>query len=307
MPHISKGEYQDMIKQERQQYFDTPFDLAYNAFVTLEYDKADPSFFMNRASEYVYKMRRKCWDQFVPEERAFTTYMLEKLINRDKISKMDPVSAIEDFVQEYPEHIYALSLSNTQSRRSRAGAEFEAIIELMLIGAGIPADTQGSIGKSIFFRSGLGKLVDFVSPGVVQYMRNKRDTTLISAKTTLRERWQEVPEEVQRTGTREMYLATLDENITPETIRVLYEANVYIVTSHCLKYDKYEGNQRIFTFEEMLKTASESMHKWNGYHYSDEEINTMRDHFEKEIEKHANHPYVRQYYNRRLSSLYESL
>ena len=41
---------------------------------------------------------------------------------------------------------------------------------------------------------------------------------LISAKTTLRERWQEIPEEMGRTGAREMFLVTLDDTISKEVI-----------------------------------------------------------------------------------------
>ncbi|WP_460997138.1 type II restriction endonuclease, partial [Staphylococcus aureus] len=93
------------------------------------------------------------------------------------------------------------------------------------MGAGIPVDVQGAIGKSFFQKNQIGKLVDLVMPGVVQYTSNKRNTMLISAKTTLRERWQEVPEEVNRTGIREMYLATLDDSFSEETINILYEAN----------------------------------------------------------------------------------
>ncbi|MEI1595102.1 hypothetical protein QJA14_25575, partial [Escherichia coli] len=40
---------------------------------------------------------------------------------------MSPYDAIRDFTMEYPTHIYDLALSNTQSRRSRAGKEFESI------------------------------------------------------------------------------------------------------------------------------------------------------------------------------------
>ena len=136
--------------------------------------------------------------------------MLKELVDDEYIKTLTPIEAITWFVEEFPEHIYALTLSNTQSRRSRAGKEFESTIELILIGAGIPLDSQGNIGKQEFVNKGLGKLVDLVSPGVLEYIVNKRNTVLISAKTTLRERWQEVPEEMGRTGAREMFLATLD-------------------------------------------------------------------------------------------------
>lgn len=303
MPHIGLDRYEAMIKYERLHHFATPFDMAYEAFVDLGYDKQNYEFFRENASSFVEQMRSQCWAEFVPHEKEFTTRLLRKLIDSEKVSGMSPVEAIEDFVMEYPEHIYRLSLSNTQSRRSRAGKEFEAILELLLIGADVPADTQGAVGKQTFTRNGLGKLVDFVSPGVVQYIRNKRNTTLISAKTTLRERWQEVPEEVTRTGTREMYLATLDEGITEETRTVLYEANVILATTCANKTRNYPDDQRIVTFEELIGIAMEAAGKWNSYTYSDSDIAGMKRYLQSQIDKHGNHPYVKNYYQSRFNSI----
>lgn len=126
--------------------------------------------------------------------------MLQQLVKPEEVKNKAGIEAVTWFVETFPEEIYSLTLSNTQSRRSRAGKEFEAIIELILIGANIPIDSQGNIGKKAFVEKGLGKLVDIVSPGAIEYNLNKRNTVLISAKTTLRERWQEVPEEMGRTG-----------------------------------------------------------------------------------------------------------
>lgn len=202
MAHISEEEFKNLVKAERREHFITPFGLVYKTFIDLDYHQKDNSYFMDHASEYIMNMRKSCWDEFIPFERNFTTRMLTYLIEVDKVRNMDPVEAIKDFTLEYPNHIYNLSLSNTQSRRSRAGKEFEAIIELLLIGADIPFDAQGAIGKQYFQVHQIGKLVDFVVPSVAEYLANKRNTMLISAKTTLRERWQEVPEEVSRTGVR---------------------------------------------------------------------------------------------------------
>lgn len=303
MPNISEKDFKEYVKSERKEHFITPFELAYKSFCDLGFDKKSKDYFVNNASEYIMEMRAKCWDEFVPFERDFTTRMLTYLINIEKISKMTPVEAIKDFTLEYPQHIYDLSLSNTQSRRSRAGKEFEAILELLLVGADIPADTQGSIGKTYFQSHQIGKLVDFVTPGVVQYLSNKRNTMLISAKTTLRERWQEVPEEVSRTGIREMYLATLDDSFSAETLRILYEANVIVVTTKKIKEEKYKNNNRVITFEEMLQIAMETAAKWNNSVYSSEDIATLKTHLGKQLDKYENYPYVKTFYEKRLAEL----
>lgn len=302
MRDITKEEYDLLIKNERTDHFATPFDLAYQSFIDLGYQNKTAEFFHTNASSFIETMREQCWKEYVPIEEEFTTRLLNKLIEYGNYETMSPVDAIKSFVSKYPQHIYALSLSNTQSRRSRAGKEFEAILELLLIGADIPADAQGSIGKQVFTQSGLGKLVDFVSPGVVEYIENKRNTTLISAKTTLRERWQEVPEEVTRTGSREMYLATLDDGITAETLRMLYEANIIIATTKSIRDTKYAGT-RVITFEELLEIASETAAKWNSFQYSDKDIDGMKKYLNRQIKKHTNHPYVLSYYQHRLNEL----
>lgn len=303
MPNYSAEEFKEIVKQERKEHFITPFGLVYKTFCDLQYDKKDCIFFLENASEYVMDMRKNCWEEFLPYERNFTTRMLAYLIDEDVVEKMDPVEAIKDFTLKYPQHIYELSLSNTQSRRSRAGKEFEAIIELMLIGADIPADTQGAIGKSYFQSNQIGKLVDFVTPGVLQYLMNKRNTMLISAKTTLRERWQEVPEEVTRTGIREMYLATLDDSFSLETLKILYEANVIIVTTKKNKEEKYNNNSMVLTFEDMLQIGIETASKWNNTEYGEKDKEVLIGHIKKQADKYADYDYVKKYYESRLNAL----
>lgn len=303
MPSIDAEHFKEYVKSERKEHFITPFGLAYKSFCDLGFDQKDKDYFLNNASDYILAMRQKCWDEFVPFEKDFTTRMLAYLINIEKVSKMTPVEAIKDFTSEYPQHIYDLSLSNTQSRRSRAGKEFEAILELMLIGAGVPADTQGAIGKTYFQTHQIGKLVDFVTPGVVQYLANKRNTMLISAKTTLRERWQEVPEEVNRTGIREMYLATLDDSFSAETLRILYEANVIVVTTKAIKEAKYNDSNRVITFEEMLQIACETAAKWTSTSFTSADLDNLKQHLTKQIDKYVDYPYVQAFYKNRLEEL----
>lgn len=301
MAHISENQFKELVKSERSEHFITPFGLVYKTFIDLGYDKKDCSYFMEHASEYIADMRENCWNEFVPFEKEFTTRMLTYLIDIEKVCKMNPVDAIKDFTMEYPNHIYNLSLSNTQSRRSRAGKEFEAIIELLLIGAEIPSDAQGAIGKQYFQTHQIGKLVDFVTPSVAEYLANKRNTMLISAKTTLRERWQEVPEEVNRTGIREMYLATLDSTISDESLRIMYEANIIVVTTRMNKETNYPNNNRVITFEEMLSIGRETTDKWNDYNYSNQDKDLLLQHIKKQIEKFNEYPYVREYYEKRLN------
>lgn len=303
MKTIGIEDFKEYVKEQRNTYFEVPFKFAYDVFCELGFDKKDNNYFRENASEFIETMRENCWNKFVPLEKKFMSNMLSYLIDVDEVNKLSPADAIKSFVEEYPQHIYDLSLSNTQSRRSRAGKEFEAIIMLLLVGANISADEQGAIGKNFFQKNNIGKLVDFVSPSVMHYLMNKRDTFLISAKTTLRERWQEVPEEVTRTGTREMYLTTLDDSISEETLRILYESNIFVVTTKNNKESFYSDSNAVITFETMIHDAMEICNKWNNKKYTEDEYGTLTEHFHNLIDKYFDYPFIKEYYVKKLNEI----
>ena len=303
MTIISRDDYKEMVKDRRKDFFLSPFELAYKSFVNLGYHQKDESFFRENASLVMDSMRKECWDSFVPIEKDFTTEMLCKLIEEEHVDGMKPKDAIAWFARQYPNHIYDLSLSNTQSRRSRAGKEFEAIIELILIGAGVPLDSQGNIGKTYFTSRGLGKMVDVVSPGAVEYMADKNEVALISAKTTLRERWQEVPEEISRTGAKEMYLVTLDESVSNEVLDTLYDSNVRLTTTKGIKERCYPNNIRVLDIETLVKKCMNHAAMWEHYNYSDEQLKQKKELIMTQKEKHSDHPFLINYYDQELSTL----
>ena len=296
MKKIDLDEYRRNIQIERNRAFEQPYELVYKNFIKLKYDEQTEEYFKQNASNMIETLRRSCWDEFTPIEKKFTTDMLKTLIDESYVNSLTSSEAITWFAEEFPEHIYALTLSNTQSRRSRAGKEFEAIIELILLGAGIPFDSQGNIGKKEFLKKGLGKMVDVV----FEYIINKRNVVLISAKTTLRERWQEVPEEMGRTGAMEMFLATLDENISKEVLDTLYEANIQVTTTKRIKEERYKDNSRVLSFEDLISICLANIDKWKEFNYTDEHKGSIRDMIKKQIDKHEEHVFVKGFYEQRL-------
>ena len=157
MKTIDIEDFKEYVKEQRNTYFEVPFKFTYDVFCELGFDKKDNNYFRENASEFIETMRENCWNKFVPLEKKFMSNMLSYLIDVDEVNKLSPADAIKSFVEEYPQHIYDLSLSNTQSRRSRAGKEFEAIIMLLLVGANISADEQGASGKNFFQKNNIGK------------------------------------------------------------------------------------------------------------------------------------------------------
>lgn len=298
---MTVAEYQEYVKRSRAAFFDSPYDLVYRVFVDHGFASKDNGYFANNASHIVESLRQGCWNAYVPLEQDFITRMLTSLIDDSEIEGMSAKDAIVWFAETHPEHIYQLSLSNTQSRRSRAGKEFETIIELILMGAGVALDTQGNIGKKIFVDKGLGKLVDVVSPGVIEFAIDKNDVVLISAKTTLRERWQEVPEEMGRTGAKEMFLATLDENISDDVLETLYESNIRITTTKRIKEACYPNNKRVLDFERLIDICLQSKRLWDSYAYKPDETAQIISTLRLQTDKHRDHDFVYKRYLQRIN------
>jgi len=301
MCNMSVEEFKEFIKNNRNGFFETPYELVYRVFCENGFDAQTPDFFAQNASSVVEILREGSWNSYLPREREFISLMLNSLINVETIDNLSSRDAVSHFIETYPDYMYQLSLSVTNSRRSRAGKEFEAIIELILMGAGIPMDTQGNIGRRQFADRGLGKLVDVVSPGVVEYYIERGDVVLISAKTTLRERWQEVPEEMDRTGAGIMYLATLDENISDDVLQTLYDNRIRVTTTRSIKEEKYPNNDRVLDFENLIRRCLQAYsNHWENHDYTIEQSEQIRNTIELQIRKHQNHDFVIQRYANRL-------
>lgn len=291
--------FKAIIKSERSKVI-LPYDLIISEFEKLPKDLKNPDYIMNNVSELILKLRENSWESYKPIEEKLNVAVLQKLVieddNQEIIESASGIDSVLKFIELYNKDMYILNLSNTNSRRSRAGKEFEAIIEILLMAVGLSMDSQGNIGKKEFVDKGLGKMVDVVTPTATHFTINKYDTVLISAKTTLRERWQEVAEENNRTSASSMYLATVDTTVTNDVIRRLNEAGVRLVVPKEFKEEFYSNQPSVVTFEYLFKSILENEAKWDGYEYSQVAINEIVDRFKVQNEKHKQFKFVNSYY-----------
>lgn len=298
--------FQQYIRESRAEYILSPKDLVYESFVELGFHNQDRDFFFSQASHVIEQLRELTWKKFTADEDRFTAEMTKSLIDERELERHSKREALVNFIDNYAQHSYKLALSNTQSRRSRAGNEFEYMIELILMGANIPFDTQGSVGSGVFESSQLAKLVDCVSPGANEYRINKRHTSLISAKTTLRERWQEVGDEMSRTMASEMYLASLDDSLTDNTLSLIGTNNIIIVTTSNLKNNRYSNNHNVITFENMLQELVNHFNFWETYDFSENQIAEKIQRYERLVNENMEKEFVRDYYQNTIEYISEN-
>ena len=222
-------------------------------------------------SEIIKMLRSDVWNEFLKDEVNFNAEimkhlhqvlqtpkeLLEALIENNITGMLqeDLVESVKELCGEYAgrifPYLYALSLSNTQSRRSRAGKTFEAIIYKLYNLLDYKFDSQNKVGRKIFSDVGLGKKVDSILPGIEQFNKRRNKTIIGTMKTSLRERWQEVAEEIERTKIPEIHLLTVDEDISPGKASEMSKHNIVIVTySWVADSTKLNDAKNIVSFEE---------------------------------------------------------
>jgi hypothetical protein len=197
------------------------------------------------------------WNIFREYQRRERSVELVRLVLGDAARSVSAAEVIRRLVDQY-QKIDALLLSASQQRKSRAGYSYEHHIEAMLTGGNIPFEKQVVIEAK--------KRPDFILPSLafIESGRKKACTGLIlSAKTTLRERWKQVEREK---GSRRLFLTTVDENIAGNAIKDMASFGVYLVVPESLKKSnetEYEGYKNVITFKEFCEEeVSPNLTSW---------------------------------------------
>jgi hypothetical protein len=222
-------------------------------------------------SEVIKSLRTEVWEEFLKDEVIFNAsvvknlhtilktpkILLDVLIEKNIASKegVELQESIKELCGEYAggvfPYLYALSLSSTQSRRSRAGKSFEAIIYKLYNLLDYEFDSQNRVGRKIFSEVGLGKKVDSILPSIEKFNLRRNKTIIGTMKTSLRERWQEVAEEIERTKIPEIHLLTVDEDISTSKAAEMSKHNIVIVAySWIADSIKLANAKNIVSFEE---------------------------------------------------------
>lgn len=224
-------------------------------------------------SSCIADLREKVWEEFLQDEVEFNAILmrdlhtlldtpksiLEILVNQNILNQkgVNLSNSIKSICGEYSgrifPYIYRLALSNTQSRRSRAGKTFEAIIYKIYEYLNYPFDSQSKVGRKIFDSLGLGKKVDSILPNIDCYSKRRNKTIIGTMKTSLRERWQEVAEEIERTKIPEIHLLTADENISKSKAQEMGNHNIIVVAYEWVaNSESLKSMKNIISFEEYL-------------------------------------------------------
>lgn len=274
------------IQKFREKYIKAPReyidDYLSGKIITLDIIKPD-------VSKFIFEVREGCWDIYIKDEinfhkevilhlvkeRELPKAILNEIIVEDLFDKNNLIinehniydklsSLVGDFAGRVMPYFYALSLSTTNSRRSRAGTTFEAIISYIMGIYKYPFEDQSSLGTAFYKSNGLGKMVDGIIPSKKSYEQNRSKCQVITMKTTLREGWQEVVEELNRTNIPHIYLLTLDNQLSEGVLQNMQHQNITVVNYDEIK-EKYKNYENIIAFSTFFnKEIPHVLSYWEG-------------------------------------------
>ncbi len=137
----------------------------------------------------------------------------------------------------------AVFLSASQQRKTRAGRSFENHLATTLKDGRILFEEQAILG---------GRRPDFVFPDKqIVGLRESRpfiDALILSAKTTLRERWKQITHERFNCA---IFLATVDDRVSRHALDEMQSAGIGLVVPESLKTSKetfYSGHANVISF-----------------------------------------------------------
>lgn len=266
-----KADFESLIKKTRKSFVSSPKETIQKATICHQ-DKIKSLIRQKELSEAILFIRENAYLSFLKEEYSFNGNILKSLSNtfqkpKNILQKLSQelfafkresqeifykkfVSLFGEGAGRISPYIYQLCLSNTQSRRSRAGKVFEEIIYFLYEWHDYAYESQASIGKKVFASLNLGKVVDSVLPNTEAFRSRRNKTIVGSMKTSLRERWQEVVEEISRSNLPNIHLLTLDTEISAKKAEQMSEHNIVLVTLRKTKEEEHLKSMRnIIDFE----------------------------------------------------------
>jgi hypothetical protein len=224
--------------------------LARDAYFKKHFIKNLNPFEMETPGDALREISRAIeWELFREYQLRERAVGLVRIVLGDTPGEIKMSAVIHSLVDRLPD-VDRYMLSAGQQRKSRAGLSFEHHIERMLSDGSVPFLKQVVIQAR--------KRPDFVLPSL-DHLSNppagKARGLILSAKTTLRERWKQVEREMHGS---ELFLGTVDENIAANAIEEIGSMGINLVVPEVLKKSKeteYDRHKNVLTFKNFFETV----------------------------------------------------
>ena len=267
--------WKETIRALRRDYIKTAEDYVTDVMPKLDFNQTKQ--IKKNTSDFISKIYSNSYTRYLKDEQIVSKEVIENLLLTpeaktflkntakplsDEISKNVDDEKVKDIVTEllssslhtFNEKIYQFNLSTTNSRRARSGKTFEIIIQILCEDVyGYPVNTQAMVGRPIWDSNNLKK-IDFLIPDLKTYRTNRVNSLLISTKTSLKERWEQIVSELVISRAPQIYLCTLDKTINEGLIQSMSEHNITLVLLKKQK-EKFKSHSNVISFETLFNTV----------------------------------------------------
>ena len=212
----------------------------------------DIEFIKNNFSSLVSDLQLAAYGHYLQAEREVCGTRLVEYIKSQmtETNSADALSTVQRSFFVF-DRFY---LSLTQSRRQRAGASFEVVVQTLFRALGYPYTPQPELS---------GSRPDFVLPSVEHYQVFATDCIIFTCKRTLRERWRQVVTE--GLSGQSFYLATIDEGISSPGLAQMKKLNVMVVVPDTIKTKFYSSEHNVISFEQFFDHHLDpSVNRWKA-------------------------------------------
>jgi hypothetical protein len=257
LPQGPTTSFANDLRRIRRQYIPTSERIVAEAFRELDYTREvlSPDEVRAQFDSLLHGVWRKTLEVLERyEERAYGEKAIAEVIRlhaedlrraregmrADGDDAVSLESAIRGLFQVWYPELRALFLSISQSRKSRGGKDFELQLRKLLELMEVPYQPPDRTNR-----------VDFMIPSYEHYARNRNQCIVISAKRTLRERWQEVVDELHKMNCPNVYLATADERISADKKDDIWRRNIYLVVWDDVKARLFPTDDSVVSYSHL--------------------------------------------------------
>ena len=152
--------------------------------------------------------------------------------------------AVQELMEEWYYYFRQLFLSVSQSRKTRGGKDFELQLAQLFRLAGFPFEAQHKQYR-----------VDFMLPDYAHYAKDRSQCVLVSAKRTLRERWQQVVDELHKMNCPNVFLVTTDEKISKSKMRDIAQRNIKLAVFDEVKAANFADEVMVVSYSHLANSA----------------------------------------------------
>lgn len=242
-------DFKRLVRHARSQHVPSPDEIVKEAFLEVGYGpgslppetvRSD----FDRILGEVFSKTLEVLERY--EEPAYAAQAIEDLmaLRPEDVSEAASTARQAGFAAAFRQlfrgwypYLRVLFLSVSQSRKARGGRDFELQLRNLFDFMQVPYEK-----KKRTYRA------DFIMPSERAFKRDPNRCLIISAKRTLRERWQEVVDELYNLRAPNVYLVTADDQISADKVAEINRRNIYLVTWDDVKERFFRRRARVIGY-----------------------------------------------------------